>query len=57
MSYILIERQSLHSKHFNKKQFIHRLVYLKNIFIHLNEVNTSIQKQEMKIIDEYEKLN
>jgi len=55
ISYFLIERQSSLSKHFDSIEFIHLFAYLTHIFSHLNEVNVSIQGQEVTIMDASEK--
>jgi hypothetical protein len=42
-------------EHFGRKDFIHGLAYLEDIFNHVNEINLSIQGPEFTIIDATEK--
>jgi hypothetical protein len=43
-------------EHFQRKDFIHCLAYLADIFNHVNEINISIQGPEVIIMDTPEKL-
>jgi hypothetical protein len=43
-------------EHAERKDFIHGLAYLEDIFYHMNEINLSIQDPEVTIMDATEKL-
>jgi hypothetical protein len=43
-------------EHFEGKDFIHELVYLADIFNHMNDINLSIQGPQVTIMDATEKL-
>lgn len=55
--YFLIERQSVLSKHFDNIEFIYVLIYLTDIFSHLNVINASIHGQKVTIMNTSEKIN
>jgi hypothetical protein len=56
VSLFLKEKETPLLEHFGRKDFIHGLAYLENIFNHVNEINLSIQSPEFAIIDVTEKL-
>ena len=51
VSLFLEERENPLSEHFERKDFIHGLAYLADIFHHVNEINLSIQGREVTIMD------
>ncbi|KAI6652489.1 Protein ZBED8-like [Oopsacas minuta] len=54
--FFLKEMESPHSEHFNSVEFIHGLAYVADIFGQMNEVNLSIQRPEVYIMDATERL-
>jgi hypothetical protein len=55
-SFFLKEKENLLLEHVERKDFIHGLAYLEDIFNHTNEINLSIQGPEVTIMDATEKL-
>uniref|UniRef100_A0A7M4E8X6 DUF4371 domain-containing protein n=1 Tax=Crocodylus porosus TaxID=8502 RepID=A0A7M4E8X6_CROPO len=56
VSLFLKEKENPLLEHFERKDFIHGLAYLADIFNHMNEINLSIQGPEVTIMDATEKL-
>jgi hypothetical protein len=56
VSLFLKEKENPLFEHFERKDFIHEVAYLADIFNHMNEINLSIQGPEVTIIDATEKL-
>jgi hypothetical protein len=56
VSLFLKEKENPLLEHFERKDFIHEVANLADIFNHMNEINLSIQGPEVTIIDATEKL-
>jgi hypothetical protein len=56
VSFFLKEKENPLLEHVERKDFIHGLDYLADIFNHMNEINLSIQGPEVTIMDATEKL-
>ena len=56
VSFILREKQNPLSVQFDCKEFFCGLVYLADIFGHINEINLSVQGPDIMIIDAMERL-
>jgi hypothetical protein len=56
VSFFLKERENLLLEHVERKDFIHGLAYLADIFNHMNAINLLIQGLEVTIMDATEKL-
>jgi hypothetical protein len=54
VSFFLQEKENPLLKHVERKDFVHRLAYLADIFNYMNELNLSIQGSEFTIMNTIE---
>jgi hypothetical protein len=57
VSLFLKEKENPSLEHFERKDFIHGLPYLADIFSHMNEIHLSVQGPEVITMDAKEKLH
>jgi hypothetical protein len=57
VSLFLKEKENPLFEHSERKDFIHGLAYLADIFNHMNEIHLSVQGPEVTIMDAKEKLH